>query len=358
VDIDTRSPWDAASDKTKQSIENAVDHGVPIDSVAFYARWWQLETWLRQLVYMEFRAKWGVGWADHLIPAKFPNPRHTPASRQEQDAANNAYMATPDATATISYVDVGVLFTLIDDNFDLFEPCLPRKKRWDGWVDELLDIRHRSAHCRRPDTDDLTRIELILRNLETGAFKSYMSHNVRGQLADIDPADPVVDGWVMRNHPDAHLVDHAERTYDMPIRFEWSKRPWATWKKGEQIAGREGFFIHAVYQMNSAHTTPRRLWGQFSAQHNLVNHTLVFLLIDSPYNAEFTFSAIDGGTTVNDSIAGATHGVFYARTGGEIPQDWMNAWSDISAGLDHRIVVNSALNLAYPDTPFPVFAAF
>ena len=155
MDRNTRSPWDRAPEATKLSIEHAVDHGVPIDSIAFYARWWQLETWLRQLVYLEFRAKWGIGWKDHLSPKRIANPRRTPARRLEEDQAKNAYMATPDATAIISYVDVGVLFMLIDENWDLFAPCLPTKTRWDGWVDDLLEIRHRSAHCRRPHRDDV-----------------------------------------------------------------------------------------------------------------------------------------------------------------------------------------------------------
>src|SRR4051812_5373992 len=107
------NPWDRA-DQPRSSIENAVNHGVPADSVAFYARWWQLETWLRQLVYLEFRAKWGISWKDHLVPVKFVTPRHTPESRAESDTAHNAYMASPDATAVISYVEVGVLFLLID----------------------------------------------------------------------------------------------------------------------------------------------------------------------------------------------------------------------------------------------------
>jgi Swt1-like HEPN len=357
MNIDLRNDWDRAPDATKFSIEAAVNLGVPVDALAFYARWWQLETWLRQLVYLEFRAKWGIGWTDHLTPKRIDNPRFTAVGRLKDDHVKNAYMATPDATAVMSYVDVGVLFMLIDENWALFEPCLPTKNRWDGWVDELQEIRHRSAHCRRPHRDDLTRIELVLRNLETGAFRSLESHNVRGQMADLKADDPVVRGWIEKHHPDAHLVDHADHAYDMSIRFEWSKRPWATWKKREPVTGREGFFIHAVYHLRSGHTTPARLWASLDEPNSLVGHSLVYLLIDSPYGPEFTFAAVDGDEIVNDSIARATHGVLYARRGGEPPADWMNNWTDLAASLDHRVLVNSALNIASPDTKFAVFAA-
>ena len=47
MEADLRSPWDRVPDETKWSIEAAVDHGVPADSIAFYARWWQLESLYR-----------------------------------------------------------------------------------------------------------------------------------------------------------------------------------------------------------------------------------------------------------------------------------------------------------------------
>jgi len=36
--------------------------GVPIESVALYGRWWQLEVWLRELAYLVLRAAWGSTW--------------------------------------------------------------------------------------------------------------------------------------------------------------------------------------------------------------------------------------------------------------------------------------------------------
>ncbi len=42
-DEDMRTDWERAPDEVKYSIEQAVNHGTPALSVAFYARWWQLE---------------------------------------------------------------------------------------------------------------------------------------------------------------------------------------------------------------------------------------------------------------------------------------------------------------------------
>jgi hypothetical protein len=356
VDTDLRSPWDRVPDATKHSLEAAVNHGVPADSIAFYARWWQLETWLRQLVYLEFRAKWGIGWKDHLVPKRFAKSPHTPASRAESDKAKNAYMASPDSSGIINYVDVGVLFMLIDDNWTLFEPCLPPKTRWAGWVDELQEIRHRSAHCRRPHTDDLARIELILRNLEKGAFRSLETFNVRFPMDALPDDDPVVQAWVNGGHPDSHLIGHGERVHDLLVRFQWSKRPWTVWKKGDPIAGCEGFFVHATYHLRSAYAPPLRLSEVLKPEDALLNHSLVYLLAD-PYMPEYSFSAVDDADVVNSSIAAATYDVFHVKRPGEPPKDWVSRWDAAAGSLDHRVLLNSALNLAHPDTPFPVFAA-
>ena len=333
-----------------------MNHGVPAASAAFYARWWQLETWLRQLVYLEFRAKWGTAWADHLMPKGTTGSRMAAKDRAADDTAN-AYMATPDATDVMSYMDVGLLFRLIRENWKLFEPCLPPRKRWDGWVDELQQIRHRSAHCRRPHDDDLMRIELVLRNLETGAFRSLESHNVRGDLGSVPENDPVVRGWIERRHRDAHLVAHAEQRYDTLIQLEWSVRPWAKYDAGQTITRRQGFFIHCTFHLRSSYVHPLQLWHEFDRSNSLIKSSLVYLLVDSPYNPEFTFAAVDGGKIINDSIAAATYGVLQARRGGSVPEHWMDNWSAVQAKLDHRVLVDSPLNQAYPDQKFSVFGA-
>src|SRR5205807_1230086 len=43
--------------------------GVPLESLALYSRWWALETWLRELIYIELRAKFGSAWTDEISKA-------------------------------------------------------------------------------------------------------------------------------------------------------------------------------------------------------------------------------------------------------------------------------------------------
>jgi hypothetical protein len=161
--------WVSSPRRVRESISRAVDQGVPAAAVAFYARWWELETWLRQLVYTELRAKYGVGWLQHLA-----QQAPTRAARDEI----NRYMATPDASNVLAYLDVAHLFDLIGstNHWPLFEPSLVPKMRWDGTVQELRELRHRNAHCRRPHADDLTRVEQVLSDLQQGARTALESH--------------------------------------------------------------------------------------------------------------------------------------------------------------------------------------
>src|SRR4051794_21188593 len=114
-------------------LDRLVESGFPRDTLALYGRWWQLESWLRELVYTELRSELGLEWEKAL-------GQHS-ASRAERDQVNR-YMASADADDPLAYLDVGLLFEIIGERWDLFEPCMPLRVRWDGMADELRAIRH------------------------------------------------------------------------------------------------------------------------------------------------------------------------------------------------------------------------
>jgi hypothetical protein len=49
-----------------EGVGQAIGAGMLASAVSLYARWWQLETWLRELVYVELRARDGIDWHDQL----------------------------------------------------------------------------------------------------------------------------------------------------------------------------------------------------------------------------------------------------------------------------------------------------
>src|ERR1700737_1196979 len=99
--------------KLPESISNAVQFGVPPSSVAGYARWWQLENYLRLLVYLELRARYGSQWQ-----GKIAKPAH---DRQKKEQGRE-YMATSDADELMAYLDVFDLLDLIEKDWPVFEP--------------------------------------------------------------------------------------------------------------------------------------------------------------------------------------------------------------------------------------------
>lgn len=134
----------------QSSLRRPLDAGVPLRALETYARWWQLETYLREVVYVELRARWGRAWTDHLSG--------TTPKRAAKDGVN-AYMASADAGELLAYIDISDLFRLIDDQWELFAPVLPPRERWAGTAHLLRDVRNRNAHCRRPHRDDTARLE-------------------------------------------------------------------------------------------------------------------------------------------------------------------------------------------------------
>jgi hypothetical protein len=56
--------WEAVPERIRYKLESAWDSDVPALASAVHARWWQLETWLRSLVYVELRAAYGNEWLE------------------------------------------------------------------------------------------------------------------------------------------------------------------------------------------------------------------------------------------------------------------------------------------------------
>ncbi|MFM0341998.1 hypothetical protein [Paraburkholderia fungorum] len=61
------SDWQKLSDQVQRALSAGWSNGgMPATASALYSRWWQLETWLRSLVYLELRSAKGSARADVL----------------------------------------------------------------------------------------------------------------------------------------------------------------------------------------------------------------------------------------------------------------------------------------------------
>ncbi|MGS2619676.1 hypothetical protein ACVCAH_35115 [Micromonospora sp. LZ34] len=117
---------------------------LPRRVVTTYVRLWQLETWLRQMAYVELRALFGGGWHQQIAP---------PGKALSNDL-QLTHMPGPERFP-ISYVTFGSLLRTINNNWSLFEPYLPPQDLWQAKLVEVSQIRNRVAHFRQGHYDDL-----------------------------------------------------------------------------------------------------------------------------------------------------------------------------------------------------------
>ena len=325
------------------AVKTAVRNGMPADSVALYARWWQLESWLRELAYVELRAMHGQGWANVVKVA---------AGRQTVDASFT-HMLGADSENPLAYLDYSQVIALIEDHWEQFEYALITRKAWDGRQEELKRIRHRIGHMRRPHVDDVARLEQTLRDLERGAFVALASYN-RTEVPDRDVmSDAVSLGWVAGEHDDARrLVEHARRQYDTKIWVRSSRRPWASWPANtRQVPGllwRVDFFVSDRWIDLS------RLWYDTALESPKA--LLVHTMLDGPHHVAFTFSGADDGAEVADAIGNVFDAVLLSASYGP-PLDDEAALQDLH-DVDFRLLIGSRWQIIDETTvPVSLFGA-
>jgi len=86
----------------KESLDRALAHDVPLEAVALYARWWQMEGWLRQLAYFVLRSAWGVTWEDQV--------NRKAAKYRDNDKLT--HLSGPDNGDLLAYLDFSLLLKI------------------------------------------------------------------------------------------------------------------------------------------------------------------------------------------------------------------------------------------------------
>ncbi|MFG1954875.1 Swt1 family HEPN domain-containing protein [Micromonospora sp. NPDC048830] len=228
-------------DLLELTLEVAPD--VPRRVMASYARLWQLETWLRQMVYVELRAAFGNSWQQQVAAL----PGHTLANDLRL-----THMPTPEQNP-ISYVTFSVLLKTVANNWKLFEPYLPPQNLWASKLEEVSQIRNRVAHFRLGHGDDLDRVLRFLRDIDQGFWKFCTSYN-----REIPVLPPTRDPVVKRFHPlnQFPFVEVEKRKWAMSgtvgsgeaftVAINAIRRPWRTTSASGRISGQEGY----LYDVN------------------------------------------------------------------------------------------------------------
>lgn len=333
-----------------EALRAVVPSVMPAQSLALYARWWQLEAWLRELIYVELRALYGATWLDNLRVA---------SGRQAQDAVYK-HMSTADSENPLAYLDYSQLLSVIEAHWDQFEYALLETRSWQGRQEELKRVRHRIGHIRKPHRDDLARIEQTLRDLERGAFIACAAYSKRTVPRAEQFKDAMTVGWILQEHPTARrLIRHADNQYGVGLEVGVSRRPWASWP--EDLENAQGLFWHADFYMRDRAVDVRALWNEIRGIRPLVVH----MLVSNPHHVQFTYSSVDDSAGTSDALGACFDALLYSLRHGRRAQGLVDLndreyaeWRSRTDSIDYRIMSSSGWALVSEDTiPISMFGA-
>lgn len=326
----------------------AMDNGVPIEALVVAARWWQLETYLRLLVYIQLRALLGPDWQ---------TPLKQRTLNRAAAASDLAYMASADDDYLLAHTDVSVLFELITTYWKQCQHGIGLPEAvWQGTVAEIVPIRHRIAHCRRPHDDDVARIEQLLRDLEPGANRALRAYvDWREVNATLD--DPVVKDWVgLRNDVAHRLVPHGAGNKGIHFTLMASRLPWA--ESAGQITGTPGWFwvIHVV--LDGGHMYIDDYLAQQAVQALLPMAAHII----EPWGTQIvvTIPGVGDPDHISKAIGGFFEAIFVAKTPGDKDFAVRHQWRRHALALDPRVDAAGLLSVLSglnDEDPITIFSA-
>nr|AFK89320.1 hypothetical protein [Arthrobacter sp. J3.40] len=309
-----------------------------------YGRWWQFEDWLRQLAYVELRAKYGRSWSTQINASTW---------NQDKDA-EWTHMLARDNENPLAYLDFPKLSDLMVAEWDIFKFALPRLETWKSHASELNMVRRRIAHLRLAHPDDLARLEQALRDLERGAFITLATYNSRWRPKITETSDPIVDGWLHKNHVDAQrLISHAANQYEVSFDLQVSRRPWAG-SRGTPPTPGAGKLWHAEFYSQRFPIDLAGLWrsGYFAKPRDLVIHVEA----NSAHSISFTFADVDDHTEIADAIGNTFDAILTSRAHFDEsnPYEWLRAARE----LNYKIAAGTGWNIVEEGTlPISIFGS-
>ena len=315
-----------------ERIVTAMDNRFPQASLAIMARWWQLETYLRTLVYIQMHGLLGPSFA-----SEFPKEQ-----KRQGNTGDFGYMASSDDGYLPAHFDVGVLFKFVDQHWDSCRHGIGLPKEvWLGRVNELAPVRHRLAHCRRPHADDASRIEQVMRDLEPAA-NHFLRAYTNWYPVNADLVDPVVADWARMRHVDAHLVEHGRERRGVEFELRTVSLPGAQ-TDGPCVSGSPGRFwvMHALIRQGGLFIDD---YMRESSVQNLLS-LATHIVQPSQHQIAVTIPAVGDPTVISDVIGGFLAAVFSARTKGDERYSVRHPTRRVRGGLDPRVDAQGILSV-------------
>lgn len=261
-------------------------------ALILYARLWQLEKWLREMVYVELKTKKGRSWFN------FNKTKNT----YEADKALTHIPTADDSP--LSFTTFTELVKLIQNNWDLFSEYLPPKQIWEVKLDEIVHIRNRVAHFRSGHADDIERLLQLMRDIDNGFWRFCTDYNdlqpilpperaVAKKYVDLDPfsfKEVAPNEWAK--------IGTAPQGLKYIVSIYSLKRRWA--ETAEVIDGTSGY----IYDVNIHLRDSRQFdYSKFLTAASKYKSELIHICLDTfSSTARVTIPAIVGSERVCEIV--------------------------------------------------------
>ncbi|WP_438032049.1 hypothetical protein [Sorangium sp. So ce204] len=184
---DSGSEAGEAPGSTAVDDENWRYEVVPSAALRLYRLSWQLEVWLRTLVYVELRAA-RLEWGELLKP----HVQEWPPQPQAGEAGVS-HVAASDlwALSSLSFHDLARVI-LGPSNWPLFSPYFPPRRNTEVKMEEIGTVRDRVVQFREPQAQDESRLKLFLQEWDPG-LQRFCSRYTTGKVPRGPIDDPVTE---------------------------------------------------------------------------------------------------------------------------------------------------------------------
>lgn len=264
------------------------------ESLIVYARLWQLESWLREMIYVELKAKKGKNWFN------FNKTKSSYESDQEL-----THIPGKDHNP-LSFQTFNELLKIIENNWNLFSYYLPPKHIWAVKVEEIILIRNRCAHFRRGHSDDLSRLTQLLRDIDNGFWHFCTQYNDTKPILPPE-SDPVSSEFLEYDPFSFKAVE--ENTWarvgtvspNLPfiVTVGYLKRHWAT--DVASISGEIGYIYDVSFSVRNRKQIDI---DKFLQQSNKYQNEIIHFCLDSfATSIRFTIPAVVGSERVIEIIS-------------------------------------------------------
>lgn len=251
---------------------------IPLERLSTYTCLWQLESWLRTMVYVELRARYGDTWEENL--------KQRNRSAYKNDKALS-HMPTREDLPT-SYMQLTDLLETISTNWYLFKTYLPPKNLWKAKLVEISQIRHRIAHFRLGHNHDYDRVEQLLRDVDQGFWRFGTSYNANLPILPQSKDDVIKQFLHLDPFPYREVEPNkwarlglVERDLVVSATFEIIRRNWLNAAVPTQVAGKYGYFYDITF---CARNNRAFEYQQFLKNTKSLHQHLCHIFLDSESN--------------------------------------------------------------------------